>query len=146
MYTSEEAARAVGYGGMLLEGFLALLVVVAVVASIATLLSLAVGLWLAHLLANRRFRGKEVLDAAVALPLVLPPTVLGFYLLLALAALAAVLLVAVASWMGFRSGRASAPLQLDVDARLMKEAGGLEALESLIRTHNRQGGTLINLP
>ena len=39
----------------------------------------------------------------------------------------------------------SAPLQLDVDAHLMKEAGGIEALESLIRTHNRQGGTLINL-
>jgi pyruvate-formate lyase len=39
----------------------------------------------------------------------------------------------------------SAPLQLDVDAHLLKEAGGIEALESLIRTHNRQGGTLINL-
>jgi pyruvate-formate lyase len=39
----------------------------------------------------------------------------------------------------------SAPLQLDVDAFLLKEVGGLEALESLIRTHNRQGGTLINL-
>jgi pyruvate-formate lyase len=39
----------------------------------------------------------------------------------------------------------SAPLQLDVDAYLLKEVGGLEALESLIRTHNRQGGTLINL-
>ena len=51
------------------------------VASIATLLSLGVGLWLAYLLANRNFRGKEVLDAAVALPLVLPPTVLGYYLL-----------------------------------------------------------------
>lgn len=51
------------------------------VASIATALSLALGLWLAHLLANRRFRGLEVLDAAVALPLVLPPTVLGYYLL-----------------------------------------------------------------
>jgi len=39
----------------------------------------------------------------------------------------------------------SAPLQLDMDARLLQEAGGLEALEALIRTHNRQGGTLINL-
>jgi molybdate transport system permease protein len=51
------------------------------VASIATAFSLVVGLWLAYLLANRRFRGLEVLDAAVALPLVLPPTVLGYYLL-----------------------------------------------------------------
>lgn len=39
----------------------------------------------------------------------------------------------------------SAPLQLDVDAHLLTESGGLEALESLIRTHNQQGGTLINL-
>ena len=52
------------------------------VAAIATLLSLAVGLWLAYLLANRRFRGKELLNAAVSLPLVLPPTVLGYYLLI----------------------------------------------------------------
>jgi molybdate transport system permease protein len=51
------------------------------VASIATVLSLVLGLWLAYLLANRTFRGKEVLDALVALPLVLPPTVLGYYLL-----------------------------------------------------------------
>jgi molybdate transport system permease protein len=51
------------------------------VAAIATALSLVLGLWLAHMLANRRFRGKELLDAGVALPLVLPPTVLGYYLL-----------------------------------------------------------------
>jgi molybdate transport system permease protein len=51
------------------------------VALIATALSLVMGLWLAYLLAHRRFRGMEVLDAATALPLVLPPTVLGYYLL-----------------------------------------------------------------
>ncbi len=51
------------------------------VAAIATLLSLAIGIWIAYLLANRGFRGKSVLDAAVTLPLVLPPTVLGYYLL-----------------------------------------------------------------
>ncbi|MGD0015087.1 MAG: molybdate ABC transporter permease subunit [Bryobacteraceae bacterium] len=51
------------------------------VAGIATALSLALGLWLAYVLANRRLRGRELLDAAVALPLVLPPTVLGYYLL-----------------------------------------------------------------
>jgi molybdate transport system permease protein len=54
------------------------------VASISTLLALAVGLWLAWVLANRAFRGKEVLDAAITLPLVLPPTVLGYYLLVVL--------------------------------------------------------------
>ena len=48
---------------------------------VSTALAFAGGLWLAYLLANREFRGKDVLDAAVTLPLVLPPTVLGYYLL-----------------------------------------------------------------
>ncbi len=51
------------------------------VASFATVISLGIGLAVAYLLANREFRGKEALDAAVSLPLVLPPTVLGYYLL-----------------------------------------------------------------
>jgi len=54
------------------------------VAAISTALALTVGLWLAWILANRQFRGKELIDAAVALPLVLPPTVLGYYLLVLL--------------------------------------------------------------
>ena len=41
------------------------------------------GLALARVLAWRRFAGRRVLEAALALPLVLPPTVLGFYLLIA---------------------------------------------------------------
>src|SRR3974390_903532 len=51
------------------------------VAAVSTALAFAGGLWIAYILANRKFRGKEVLDAAVTLPLVLPPTVLGYYLL-----------------------------------------------------------------
>lgn len=54
------------------------------VAFLSTALSLAAGLWIAYILANRDFRGKEALDAAVTLPLVLPPTVLGYYLLVVL--------------------------------------------------------------
>src|SRR5258707_1705410 len=54
------------------------------VAALSTVLAFAGGLWIAYLLANRQFRGKEVLDAAVTLPLVLPPTVLGYYLLVLL--------------------------------------------------------------
>jgi molybdate transport system permease protein len=54
------------------------------VAALATLISLALGLWIAYVLANRKFRGKELVDAVVTLPLVLPPTVLGYYLLVAL--------------------------------------------------------------
>src|ERR1700746_1313776 len=54
------------------------------VAFASTALAVAVGLWIAYILANREFRGKEALDAAVTLPLVLPPTVLGYYLLVVL--------------------------------------------------------------
>ncbi len=42
------------------------------------------GLPLAYWLATTRWRGKFFIEAVVALPLVLPPTVLGFYLLVAL--------------------------------------------------------------
>jgi len=52
------------------------------VAAVSTLLSFCIGLALAYILANRDFRGKEILDAALSLPLVLPPTVLGYYLLI----------------------------------------------------------------
>ena len=54
------------------------------VAGLATLFSLVLGLWLAYALANREFRGKELVDAVATLPLVLPPTVLGYYLLVTL--------------------------------------------------------------
>src|SRR5262245_495634 len=53
-------------------------------ATCTTLLLCAVGLPLAYWLATSRWRWKFLVEAVVALPLVLPPTVLGFYLLLAL--------------------------------------------------------------
>lgn len=54
------------------------------VAVIATAVSLAAGLALAYVLARYRFRGRNVLDSLVTLPIVLPPTVLGYYLLVLL--------------------------------------------------------------
>ena len=54
------------------------------VAALSTCVAFALGIWLAYLLANRSFPGKELLDAAVTLPLVMPPTVLGYYLLVLL--------------------------------------------------------------
>ena len=42
---------------------------------------LPVGVWIGRLLAVRDFRGKLLVEALVTVPLVLPPTVLGFYLL-----------------------------------------------------------------
>jgi molybdate transport system permease protein len=54
------------------------------VASLATLLIVAVGVPLAWLLARSRFPGKGLLTGVLVLPLVLPPTVLGYYLLVLL--------------------------------------------------------------
>jgi molybdate transport system permease protein len=42
---------------------------------------LPVGIWFGRLLAVRTFKGKLLVEALVTVPLVLPPTVLGFYLL-----------------------------------------------------------------
>lgn len=53
-------------------------------ALVSTLLLLLIGIPLAWWLARTQWRFRYVLDAMVALPLVLPPTVLGFYLLIAL--------------------------------------------------------------
>jgi molybdate transport system permease protein len=49
-----------------------------------TAVLVVLGLPLAWWLANTRFRGKFVVEAVVALPIVLPPTVLGFYVLMAI--------------------------------------------------------------
>jgi molybdate transport system permease protein len=54
------------------------------VSTLATAIALVFGVSLAWVLARRRFFGKEWLDAAITLPLVLPPTVLGYYLLVVL--------------------------------------------------------------
>jgi molybdate transport system permease protein len=45
---------------------------------------LPAGLWLGRWLAYSRFTGKAWIEALVVLPLVLPPTVLGYYLLVSL--------------------------------------------------------------
>ena len=51
------------------------------VASMATLLALLFGLALGWLFARRRFPGSTVLEAVCMLPLVLPPTVIGYGIL-----------------------------------------------------------------
>lgn len=52
------------------------------VAACATLVTLVVGIPVAYWLARARFRGKEFLDSVLTLPMVLPPTVTGYFLLL----------------------------------------------------------------
>ncbi|MCL4491285.1 MAG: molybdate ABC transporter permease subunit [Nitrospirae bacterium] len=51
------------------------------VASVATIFVIIVGIAVAYFLARREFRGKELLDILFTLPLVLPPTVTGYYLI-----------------------------------------------------------------
>lgn len=52
-------------------------------AAVTTAILFALGVPLAALIALARFRGRAVLATLVSLPLVLPPSVLGFYLLIA---------------------------------------------------------------
>lgn len=56
------------------------------VATTATLVASTVGIALAYVLAKGRFRGRGLLEAVVTVPIVLPPTVLGYYLLTVLGA------------------------------------------------------------
>lgn len=52
------------------------------VALLATAFVAVVGVPLAYVLARKEFRGKDALDALLTLPMVLPPVVTGYYLLL----------------------------------------------------------------
>ncbi|NLT68356.1 MAG: molybdate ABC transporter permease subunit [Acidobacteria bacterium] len=54
------------------------------VVSIATIVISVAGILLGYLLAKREFRGKNLLDAVLTLPMVLPPTVTGYYLIILL--------------------------------------------------------------
>ncbi|WP_301116385.1 molybdate ABC transporter permease subunit [Pusillimonas sp. (ex Stolz et al. 2005)] len=51
------------------------------VAGWATLITMVLGVALGYLLARTRFPGRDLLDAVLTLPMVLPPTVIGYYLL-----------------------------------------------------------------
>jgi molybdate transport system permease protein len=53
------------------------------VAVTATFFIVVIGVPLAYVLARKNFPGKEVLDIMLTLPLVLPPTITGYYLIVA---------------------------------------------------------------
>lgn len=69
---------------MLNESDLTALAITLKLAGLTTLILLLLGTPLAWWMARTRWRFRFMLEAVVALPLVLPPTVLGFYLLVAL--------------------------------------------------------------
>ncbi|MEF2230105.1 MAG: molybdate ABC transporter permease subunit [Pseudodesulfovibrio sp.] len=61
--------------------FLSPLLLTLKVAGLATLGALVIGVAAAYALARRDFFGRDFLDAVCTLPMVMPPTVLGYYLL-----------------------------------------------------------------
>jgi molybdate transport system permease protein len=68
------------------------------VVAVATFLIAVIGLGLAIWLARARFRGKMLVETLVLLPLVLPPSVVGYYLLVALGRGSPL-----AEWLGWRA-------------------------------------------
>ncbi|MGH2348038.1 MAG: molybdate ABC transporter permease subunit [bacterium] len=54
------------------------------VAGVATVLAAVVGTVIAYALSEGRWRGRNLVESIATLPLILPPTVLGFYLLVTL--------------------------------------------------------------
>ena len=69
---------------MLNEFDISALFVTLKLASVSTIILLLIGTPIAWWLSQTRFKFKVVFEAIIALPLVLPPTVLGFYLLITL--------------------------------------------------------------
>ncbi len=69
---------------MLSDSDLSALVITLKLATITTFILLIIGTPIAWWLARTQWRLKFLIEAVIALPLVLPPTVLGFYLLIAL--------------------------------------------------------------
>src|SRR3989449_7406362 len=114
------------------------------VALTATALTLVIGIPVALLLARRRFPGKNVLEAAVVLPLVLPPTVLGYYLLLVIGSRGPVgrALAALGLELAFTWGAAVLAACVGSIALVIKSAqagfeGGDRQLEQAARTPGR---------
>ena len=54
------------------------------VATVATLLAAVIGISVAALLATFRFPGRDLVDVIFTAPMVMPPTVLGYYVLVLL--------------------------------------------------------------
>jgi molybdate transport system permease protein len=64
-----------------MEGAWVALVLTLKVAGWATALNLVLGVGIGFAMARARFPGRDLLDAVLTLPMVMPPTVLGYYLL-----------------------------------------------------------------
>lgn len=65
------------------DDFIETLLLTGKLAALTTIILLFIGLPLGYWLAYKRFRFKALIEALISMPLVLPPTVLGFYMLVA---------------------------------------------------------------
>lgn len=52
------------------------------IALIATIITLIIGFLLAYILTFKKFFGREILDICIQFPLIIPPSILGYYLLI----------------------------------------------------------------
>ena len=64
-----------------MEGAWVALALTLKVAGIATAINLLLGVGVGYAMARWRFAGRELADAVLTLPMVMPPTVLGYYML-----------------------------------------------------------------
>ena len=69
---------------MVQDSYITPLLITVKVATFATVISLFVGVVLGLVFARKNFRGKGIADTILTLPLVFPPTVMGYYLLVVL--------------------------------------------------------------
>jgi molybdate transport system permease protein len=114
------------------------------VATLATVIDIVVGVGVAWFLARTHWTGRDVLGACFALPLILPPTVLGYYLLVALGRrspvgvwLDDIGLPLVFTWRGAVIAASIAALPLIVQAARAAFEGVDAELENVARTLGR---------
>ena len=114
------------------------------VSVLATIGTLVVGVPIAWVLARRKFPGRHVLETLVVLPLILPPTVLGYYLLLLIgrrgpvgAALAAAGIELAFTWRAAVLAAAIGSIALVIKASQAGFEGVDQRLEQAARTLGR---------
>lgn len=106
------------------------------VTAVATVVIVVVGVPLAYVLARRRFPGRVLLETLILMPLVLPPSVVGYYLLLGLGEagpLSAAGVRLLFTWQGAALASAVVGLPLMVKSAKAAIAGVDPALENAAR-------------
>lgn len=111
------------------------------VSLIATLILTVIGLALAFLLARVEFRGKIVVETVISLPIILPPSVVGYYLLLLLGKSNPV--IAAAGWQILFTWQGAVIASIVVGVPLMTQASraALASIDPVIENAARTLGS-----